>query len=429
MSVSLRNVSVIAKREYLARIRSKGFWISTIALPFLMGAWLVVPSLVMSKTKSSQRLAVVDLSEKGIGEALEGKLAEWAERTAQQVSFELELVAAVDDLDELRRRLDQRTLEGDIQAWVWIDSRGLADNSVEYHAESVTNFITQQALERALSSVIRRSRLEGEGYDAEVISELTRSVDLDTVRVSEEGSKADAGIGGLALAIGLFMVLYMTTLIYGNQVMLGVLEEKNSRVVEVLVATIKPLELMLGKLGGIGLIGMTQLGIWVGAALVLTAPGLIGLATALPEGVELPTLTLGLVGHFLGFFVLGYFFYATFYAMVGSAFNNPQEAQQLATVAVIWVVLPWVFFMPILNDPDSTVAVVTSLIPLFTPLLMMLRIAVKTPPAWQILLGYVLTTGLCLLMAWLCARIYRVGILMYGKKPTLKELWRWLRYT
>ncbi|MDH3255372.1 MAG: ABC transporter permease, partial [Acidobacteriota bacterium] len=314
------------------------------------------------------------------------------------------------------------------QAWVWIDDTGLNDNTVEYHAESLTNFITQQTLERALSSVIQRERLQTGGYDVERIGELIRSVDLETVRVSAEGSKADAGIGGFALAIFLFMVLYMTTLLYGNQVMLGVLEEKNSRIVEILIATVRPLELMLGKLIGIGLIGLTQLSIWVATALLLTAPALVGLATALPENVEIPTLSVALIAHFLALFILGYFLYATFYAMVGSAFNNPQEAQQLASLAVVFVVLPWLFFMPILNDPDSTLAVVTSLIPMFTPTLMMLRIAVKMPPAWQLLLGYVLTFASCLAMTWLCARIYRVGILMYGKKPTLKEVWRWIRY-
>lgn len=422
-----RDIAVIARREYMARIRSKGFWISTIALPVLMAAWLVVPSLIISKTRSSQRLAVVDVTGKIVAPLVE-RLDEWARTTAEQVSFDIEIVAVESDPEALRRRLDERVLSGDIQAWVWIDNSDLDDNTVEYHAESLTNFITQQALERALSSVIRQVRLQDRGYDVEQIGELVRSVNLETVRVSEEGSKADAGIGGFALAIFLFMVLYMTTLIYGNQVMLGVLEEKNSRVVEILIATIRPLELMLGKLLGIGLIGLTQLSIWVVTALLLTAPAIVGLTTALPENVEIPTLSVALIAHFLGLFILGYFLYATFYAMVGSAFNNPQEAQQLASLAVVFVVLPWLFFMPILNDPDSTLAVVTSLIPMFTPTLMMLRIAVKMPPAWQILLGYVLTSALCLAMAWLCARVYRVGILMYGKKPTLKELWRWIRY-
>ena len=422
-----RDIGIIARREYRARIRSKGFWISTIALPLLMAAWLVVPSLILSKTRSSQRLAVVDMTG-NIAAPLVERLDEWAVTTAKQVSFDIEIVAIESDAEALRRRLDARVLDGDIQAWVWIDDTGLNDNTVEYHAESLTNFITQQTLERALSSVIQRERLQTGGYDVERIGELIRSVDLETVRVSAEGSKADAGIGGFALAIFLFMVLYMTTLLYGNQVMLGVLEEKNSRIVEILIATVRPLELMLGKLIGIGLIGLTQLSIWVATALLLTAPALVGLATALPENVEIPTLSVALIAHFLALFILGYFLYATFYAMVGSAFNNPQEAQQLASLAVVFVVLPWLFFMPILNDPDSTLAVVTSLIPMFTPTLMMLRIAVKMPPAWQLLLGYVLTFASCLAMTWLCARIYRVGILMYGKKPTLKEVWRWIRY-
>jgi ABC-2 type transport system permease protein len=426
-AASLRHVSVIAKREYVARIRSKGFWISTVALPVLMAAWLIVPSLVISKTRSSQRLAVVDSTGK-IAAPLVERLDEWAKTTAEQVSFDIELVPLQDNLEALRADLDRRTLSGDIQAWIWIDETGLAENTVEYHAESLTNFITQQALERGLSSVVRRVRLEDEGYDVKLIGKLTRSVDLETVRVSEEGSEADGGIGGFALAIFLFMILYMTTLIYGNQVMLGVLEEKSSRVVEVLIASVRPLELMLGKLTGIGLIGLTQLSIWIGTAALLTAPMLVGLMAGLPENVDIPTLSVPLVLHFLGLFILGYFLYATFYAMVGSAFNNPQEAQQLASLAVVFVVLPWIFFMPILNDPDSTLAVVTSLIPMFTPTLMMLRIAVKMPPPWQILLGYILTAALAFGMAWLCARIYRIGILMYGKKPTLKELWRWIRY-
>ena len=136
-----------------------------------------------------------------------------------------------------------------------------------------------------------------------------------------------------------------------------------------------------------------------------------------------------LIAHFFGYFLLGFLFFAAFYAMIGSAFNNLQEAQQFSTIGVIFVVAPWIVFMPILNDPDSTLAVVTSLIPLFTPLLMILRIAIKMPPAWQIVLSYVLTLAACAGMIWLTARVYRVGILMYGKKPSPKELWRWIRYS
>lgn len=421
------NFRTVTKREYLARLRSKGFWISTVALPVMMVAWAVLPSLMVARTKASQKLAVVDRTYQ-VAELLEETLDELARRTAEQVSFELELVVPQEDAESQRLALDQRVLDEEIAAWVWIDPEMLEENRVEYHAESVSNFITQQALTGALSSAVQKVRLAESGYDPEIVAELSSSIDLETVRISEDGSRAEGGLGGFALAFAVFMVLYMTTLIYGQQVMLGVLEEKSSRVVEVILSTVDPLDLMAGKIAGIGLAGLTQLAIWFSIAAILTAPGLVALLAFLPAGTELPTLAPMLVLHFFLLFILGYFFYATFYAMIGSAFNNPQEAQQMASLAVIFVVLPWIFFLPILNDPDSTLAVVTSLIPIFTPFLMVLRIAVKMPPTWQILLGYLLTTALCVGMIWLCARIYRVGILMYGKKPSLKELWRWVRY-
>jgi ABC-2 type transport system permease protein len=199
-------------------------------------------------------------------------------------------------------------------------------------------------------------------------------------------------------------------------------------VVEVMLAAVEPVDLMAGKLVGICLAGLTQLGIWFATALALTAPGFLTLFAFLPEGISLPTLPPSLIVHFFLFFLLGYFLYATFYAMIGSAFNNTQEAQQASSIGVIFVVAPWIFMFPVINSPDSTMAVVTSLIPLFTPFLMLLRIAVKTPPVWQIALSYALTLAFCGFMIWLCARVYRVGILMYGKKPTLKEIWRWVRY-
>ncbi len=421
------NFRTIAKREYLARLRSKGFWISTIALPVMMAAWAVLPSLMVAKAKTSQKLAVVDRTHEVAG-LLRETLDDLAKRTAGQVSFDLEVVEPETDAAAQRAALDQSVLDEEIAAWVWIDPEMLAENRVEYHAQSVSNFITQQALTGALSTAVQQVRLVESGYDPEIVAELSSSIDLETVRISAEGSRAEGGLGGFALAFAVFMMLYITTLIYGQQVMLGVLEEKSSRVVEVILSTVDPLDLMAGKIVGIGLAGLTQLGIWFSFAAVLTAPVVVAAMAFLPAGTELPTLPPILVLHFFLLFILGYFFYATFYAMIGSAFNNPQEAQQMASLAVIFVVLPWIFFLPILNDPDSTLAVVTSLIPIFTPFLMVLRIAVKMPPTWQILLGYFLTTALCAGMIWLCARIYRIGILMYGKKPSLRELWRWIRY-
>lgn len=430
--MKIANVRTIAKREYLARLRSKGFWISTFALPILMTAWSILPSLMVAKTQAGQKLAIVD--ETGhVADRLVETLSRWSKPSDQQigqtpVSFELEVLQPEPDIALQKEQLDKMVLDGDYDAWVWISEDLLASDQVEYHAESVANFITQEVLGSAVSSVVRQIRLEEAGYDAAVVAELIRSVELETIRLSAEGSRAEGGLGGFAVAFALFMILYMTTLIYGQQVMHGVLEEKSSRVVEVILAAVQPVELMAGKLVGICLAGLTQLAIWFATAMALTAPGFLAVFAFLPAGVSLPTLSPFLVMHFFLFFLLGYFFYATFYAMIGSAFNNTQEAQQMASVGVIFVVAPWIFLLPVINSPDSTLAVVTSLIPLFTPFLMLLRIAVKTPPAWQIALGYALTIALCAGMIWLCARVYRVGILMYGKKPTLKEIWRWVRY-
>ncbi len=417
-----RNVKIIAKREYLSRIKSKGFWLATIALPLFMTAMMVVPSLVMSKTQTTQKIALVDTTGT-VADALIASL----ERSGRQAIFEVERIKLTGDEQALRADLDARVLDDDIAAWIWVSDETLESDSIEYHAESVSNFLTQQILSSKVSEVVRGMRLAEAGFDVEAIGELSRSISLSTVRITEEGSKAEGGFGALIVAIALFFMLYMTIIIYGTQVMLGVLEEKASRVVEVMLSAVAPIDLMAGKLLGICGVAMTQLAIWISTAFVITSPAMLALAP-LPEGFVLPSLSPVVIAHFFGYFLLGFAFFASFYAMIGSAFNNQQEAQQMSSIGVVFLIAPMMVFMPVLNDPDSTLAVTMSLFPLFTPLLMILRIAVKMPPTWQIVLSYVLTLAACGGMVWLAARVYRVGILMYGKKPSLKELWRWIRY-
>jgi ABC-2 type transport system permease protein len=250
---------------------------------------------------------------------------------------------------------------------------------------------------------------------------------MRSVKITETGSREEGGGAGFLLAYVLFFLLYMVLLIYGQQVMNGVLEEKSSRIVEVVVSTTRPFELMLGKLVGVSAIALTQLAIWLGTLAVATLPGIVASMAWLPAGAEIPQLELGLIVHFVLLFVIGFFVYSTFYAAIGAAFNNVQEAQQFAGFAVIFLVAPMLFFFLVIDDPDSTLSVVTSLIPPFTPLIMLLRLAVKTPPLWQVALGYALAVAFAGFMVWLAGRIYRVGILMYGKKPTIQELWRWVR--
>lgn len=444
-------VLTIAKREYLTRVKSKGFWIATLLLPLAMAALTVLPSLIAMRAKASLRVAIVDevggLGEK-LSERLAGAKADRASTAAapatpeetlreaskeeagrRSASFDVELVKVTDDRGALRAQLDRRVLGDEIDAWVWISPEGLENDRVEYHAESVSNFITQSRLSEVVSRVVAESRLAAAGMDAAKVAELTGEIDLQTVRVSETGSREEGGMAGFFLAYFLFFLLYMVVMLYGQQVMNGVLEEKSSRIVEVLLATVRPIELLIGKLLGIGAAGLTQLGIWLGTMTALSAPAVMTALALAPGGAKLPQVSGILVVHFLILFLLGFALFATLYAAVGAATNNVQEAQQLAGFMVIFLVAPIFFLVPIINDPDSTLSVTLSMIPVFTPLLMMLRIAVKMPPLWQILTSYLLTAAFVGFLVWVCARIYRVGILMYGKKPTFQELWRWVRYS
>jgi ABC-2 type transport system permease protein len=447
---------IVAKREYLARLKSKGFWIATALLPAFMGAMILGPALAAKRTKAELRLAIVDATGAGLGRQLAAALAEpgadageGRERGAPGerggraapggrgsrgapgeggVRFEARLFPPGPDPAARRADLDRRVRAREIGAWVWLSPDGLRENRFEYHAESLSNVVTQEVLRTRISTVVSKWRLRAAGLDAAKIAELTQPAALSTVRISATGSRAEQGIGGFMLAFGLCFTLYMVIVIYGQQVMQGVIEEKSSRIVEVIAAAIRPTELMAGKLAGICLVALTQLAIWVAAALVLSTPGILALL-ALPSGTTLPQVPGAVIVHLFVLFLLGFFLYSSFYAMIGASFNSVQEAQQFAAVAVVFIVPPLLFMMPILNDPDSPLAVGMSLFPFFTPLVMMLRIASKMPSAWQIAAAY----SLCLLaiagMVWLCARVYRVGILMYGKKPTLQEIWHWVRYS
>jgi ABC-2 type transport system permease protein len=342
--------------------------------------------------------------------------------------FDAKLAEPATDRAAQRAELDRRVREKEIDAWAWIGRGVYQEAPVEYHARSVSNIFTQDALEDDLSWVVRRARLQEAGIDPERVDEMNRRVRLKTERVSEEGSRAEGGFGGMLFAMVLFFILYISILMWGQQIMNGVLEEKGSRVIEVVLSAIRPFELMMGKLIGICLVGLTQITIWLGTLGVLTAPGILASMAFMPKGATLPTLTFGMAFHFGLLFILGFFAFATIYAAIGASFNNLQEAQQAASVAIIFVIVPALVLYPVMNDPNSTMSVVLSLIPLFTPLLMPLRIAIEMPPFWQLLLAYLLTLGFVWGMVWLCARIYRVGILMYGKKPTFQEIVRWVRY-
>jgi ABC-2 type transport system permease protein len=436
------HIVVVGKREYLQRVKSRAFWIATLILPLFVTAISLVPAWLMTTTRSSQKLVVVDETGR-LGAGLVAKLnarGREAAREAQakpaqrgrdeekMVQFEATLQAPAANSETQRANLNKQVLGKEIDAWIWIRPGVFEEKPVEYHARSVSNVFTQAALERSLSESVREVRFQQAGLDPTKVEELSRPVDLDPQRVSASGTRSEASLAAAALAIVLFFMLYIAIIMWGQQVMQGVLEEKGSRVIEVVLSAVTPFELMMGKLAGICLVGLTQLGVWLGTVGVLTTSAVVASMPFLPEGTRLPTLTPAMVINFVLLFILGFLAYATIYATIGASFNNLQEAQQAAGFAMIFVVFPVMVMYPVINDPNSTMATVLSLIPMFTPLLMPLRIAIDMPPVWQLALAYVLTGGFVVMMVWICSRIYRVGILMYGKKPTFAEIWKWTRY-
>jgi ABC-2 type transport system permease protein len=428
------SVFVVLKREYLQRVKNKAFWIATLIVPLFAAAVTTLPGLLIAKSRTSQSLVVVDDSGRGIGEALKVELTR--AKTAPELpgrrgdrlaDFAIETQAPAADPQAQRLALDGRVRDEKIDAWVWIGKGVLGDEPVEYHARNTSNLFTQDTLRSDLSEVVRRIRLQQAGIDPARMEELTRRVEIKPLQVPGTGTSG-GGVAGMVFAFTLFFLLYMSILMWGQQVMQGVLEEKGTRVIEVLISALTPFELMMGKLLGICLVGLTQLAIWLGTVMLLTSVGAAAVLPLMPAGTVLPSLTLGIVINLALLFILGFFAYATLYAAIGASFNNLQEAQQVAGVAVLFIVAPVMVIYPIINDPSSTMAVTMSLIPLFTPLVMPLRIAIEMPPAWQLALAYVLTLSFVLGMVWFCSKIYRVGILMYGKKPTLKEILKWTRY-
>jgi len=430
--MQLDNIGIVAKREYLQRIRSKGFWIGTVIFPLFAVAMTVLPSLLLMRSKTTQTIVVLDdtgrVSTQLSAERSKTAPPEPRERVRMaKVEFIREVVQP--DRKAQEEALNQRALSKEIDAWIRITPEVLTGAPVEYHGRSTSNFMTQEVLEDRLTEAVRRVRLADAGYDPDKVGELSAQVDLKTIRVSKEGSRAEGGAGGFLFAYILFFMLFLSLLIWGQQVMNGILEEKGSRAVEVIISTVKPFQLMMGKLTGICLVGLTQFAIWLATMVVLSAPGIIGSLGNMPDDLKIPTLGPLVALQFLLFFVLGFFVYASFYAALGAAFNSLQEAQQVAGTLGILFAIPAVLMPMIINAPSSTLSTVMSLIPLFSPVLMPMRIVTETPPAWQVLTAYVLTAGFLTLMVWICGRIYRIGILMYGKKPTIPELLRWVRYS
>lgn len=422
----MEKLKAIIKREYLTRVKSKGFIIGTIISPLIMMSFVLVPLLIARSGGPDQlRVAVLD---QNANSALYERLAALLEPTRPSAArYELQRapVSPAEDLTARRQQLDQQMKDGALDAYLILPPDALNRERLSYRARNISDFEGRSRLEDALNKAIFEQRVTRAGLQADNVRELTRDVRLEIS--NERGESERSKRGAFILSFGLLMIIYITILVYGVMVMRGVMEEKQSRIIEVLLSSVRPFELMLGKLIGIGLVGLTQYLTWGLLGLLLS--GIAALPALAMSAGNLPQVSVTQIVFFIVFFVLGYFLYATLYAMVGAMVTSEEDGQQVQMPITMMIILPMLLITLVMRNPNGTAATIFSLIPFFSPVLMFLRIGLDTPPWWQIALSIVLMIGTILGAVWIAAKIYRVGVLMYGKRPTIPELMRWLKYS
>jgi ABC-2 type transport system permease protein len=409
----MHNTWLIAKREYTERVRTKGFIIATVLIPCLMGALVFGSAYLGSKSKTASHIAVVT-SDAAFGADLKHQL-----ETGKNNNMTVD-VDAPTDATKAALNADLHAKSSTLAGYLWVTPPPQSNvrPTFTYTARSAGDIATQDAIETAVGSVLMREGLASRGIAVTDVDSLTAPIKLDT---SASGNTQAAFFA----AYTLFFLMYMVIMLYGMNTARSIIEEKTSRVFEVLLATIKPEELLAGKILGVGAVGLTQVGLWMTAALVLSSTSL---AASLGTGSH-GLISATQIAFFVIYFLFGFLLYSSIAAALGAMTNSEQELQQLNMFLVLPLAFCMVMILSIVRAPNSTMSRVVSLIPFCSPLLMNFRISLTQVPAWEIGLSFVLMTVTILAILWVSSRIYRVGILMYGKKPNLPEILRWLKYS
>jgi len=410
------NVWAVIRREYLQRVRSKWFVGVTIAAPIIMIAMIVVPIFLAARGNQSDRdLLIVDGSD-----VLYERLVSDFEAGGYSVAEERWRVGVVTDLR-------QRLSDGEIGGFLVLDQLTLETGEAILYTNDRPSTVRRLTLRSAIARAALEYQLEVQGLDA---SAMLAGGELRVEMLTDDG--ADTDDPQFFVAYMGTMFLYMVILIYAVSVMRATLEEKTSRIVEVIISSMKPWHLMLGKILGVGAVSLTQMAVWMFMGVLAVGAGIPMLIVARPELASLENVVQALPGLvllllFVGFFLFGFFIYSGLYAAVGAMCSTDEEAQQAQAPVMMFLVVPILFVMQAIQDPLAPLVTGLSLFPLFSPVLMWARVAGGGVPPWQIGLSFVLMGATVFGVAWLAGRIYKVGILMAGKRPSLPELWRWVR--
>jgi ABC-2 type transport system permease protein len=436
---------VVAKREYLERVRSRWFVIMTLFVPVLIAASFLVPIWVTSRSvnaAASRNIVILDATGAGLGQRVVEVLMRdtSSQESPRLVTPQLREVApaelAAAEEEATRQVMQPKSIVG----YLVLDDSTLAGRRVRYAGRNASSISETEKLRSATRQAVTMVLLQREGVKPETIRQISNlALSMPATRIDERG-RGGSGQAAIFLGIGIGILLLMSIIFHGQNVLRGVLEEKTTRVAEVVISSVKPETLLAGKVAGAGAVGLTQQVLWIlisaylinsFAPLILkTAGGLPSGAAGAPSsiGLSFGGLTIGLFVVVILYFLLGFIFYASLLAAAGSMVNSEQDAQQAAMPVMYLLIGTWIFVNSVIVNPNGRVSTVLSWLPFSSPIIMPMRMGLASVP-WTSVVGSLAVCAIgCVLAVWLAARIYRVGMLMYGKKPSLREVARWVRY-
>lgn len=442
----------VVKHEYKKIVLKWTFVVGTLLFPLIAAGFVVVPAVIFSIKGEPTRISVVDKTGKIVPRLKANLSTEKMREKAEKASKDAmkDLTASQDEKmkrdmarfqdsfifidysadgkssEQIGRELSGRIADSEIDAYLIIPENyadGKAD--FQFFSRKSGDFIVNETLQNALNDAVRSQRLADANISEDKVKELSGDVSWKVAKVDESGEKSDDDMSffaGLAIA---FMI-YLNLAIYGQMIMSTVVEEKETRVAEILFSSAKPFELMMGKLVGVGLAGLTQFAIWIISAAIAVGVA-IPYLMASGQDFAIPTISVLDIVYFLIYFLLGFFLYASIFALIGSMVTTVQEGGQFAFLPVMLMLAGFYFSFAVIRDPNSSLSIWASILPFVAPMTMPIRILSEMPPLWQILVSILVNVSAIAGLIWLASRVYRVGMLMYGKRATIPEVWKWIR--
>lgn len=448
----MRKFLAVVRQEYRKIVYKWTFLVGTLLFPVIAASVAIVPALILSVKGDPTRIVIVDSSGR-IGPRIRDNLSpEKIEKRAKDAAREALVDMTADQEKKLKRNVEQfgetfrfvdfdatgksavairdeltaMVAAGNLDAYLIVPDNFENPSAVyQYFSRKSGDMIVNQSLKDALDSAVRSQRLADAKISEERLSELSRKAEWQVVKINDKGGE-EHDAGGFWAGFIIAFMIYLNLAIYGQSILSAVLEEKETRIAEILFSSARPFELMMGKLTGVALAALTQFAIWVLSAAV-SALFFIPYLAASGVEVSLPAISPLAILLFLVFFVLGFFLYSSIFALIGSAVTTIQEGSQFSFIPIMLMMTGFYFSFAVVRDPNSSIAFWSSIAPFSAPMTMPVRIISEMPPMWQIMLSVVVNAAAIAGLVWIASRVYRIGMLMYGKRATIPEILRWIR--